>query len=150
MARLSLLAVLALAFSGVTSAAPSLGGLGVRDDQEFQSCGGPGTINSVDFSPDPPVASEDLTVVVNAYTPVPIEDDSYVQVTVVRGDAKFSTEAVRICDTASCPVQPGSYYSFSYSVRMPEVVYHHEITILNNGYSPTTDEALFCFNFVLA
>ncbi|KAF9780903.1 hypothetical protein BJ322DRAFT_1213544 [Thelephora terrestris] len=146
MARLSLLAVLAFAFSGVASAAPALGGLSARDNQSFQPCGGPDKIVSVNISPDPPVAGADLTVVVIAYTPVPILGDSVAQVTVIRGDETFSTQAVRICDTASCPVQSERYYSFKYSVRMPEAISPNEINILNNGFYPP-GEPLFCFNF---
>jgi hypothetical protein len=129
--------------------------------QWYYHAGGPGTINSVDISPDPPVASEDLTVVVNAYTPVPIEvsrpsygeycwlnagfrtiltsrsPSSAVMLSFRLRPSEFATRmsllALHVRRThlgpiirASCPVQPGSYYSFSYSVRMPELVYHRE------------------------
>jgi hypothetical protein len=99
MARLSLLALLALAFSGVASAAPALGGLSARDNQSFKPCGtwilasqcptsgtqryhhtgGSGTILSVNISPDPPVAGEELEVFVTASTfrPITVSRPSY-------------------------------------------------------------------------
>ncbi|KAF9780897.1 hypothetical protein BJ322DRAFT_1082292 [Thelephora terrestris] len=147
MARLSLLALLALAFSGVASAAPALGGLTARDNQSFKPCGGSGTILSVNISPDPPVAGEELEVFVTASTPRPItaQDNAVVRATVSHDGQVVWSQSNNICDTASCPVQPGTY-SFTYNVQLPEGVSTNEINILTNGYGPYSGP-LSCFDF---
>ncbi|KAF9789127.1 hypothetical protein BJ322DRAFT_1041157 [Thelephora terrestris] len=142
---LSLLAVLALAFSGVASAAPALGGLSARDNHSFKPCGGLNTILSVNISPDPPVTGEDLDIFVTAFTPVPIADNAVAQVIASHNGQVVGSQTVNVCDTASCPGQPGTY-SFTYNVQLPEGFSPNEINILTNGCSPSYGP-LFCFDF---
>ena len=91
MVHLSLVAFLALAFSGVASAAPGLGDIRARGSRSFYTCtgtwllasrgptcgtqqyhhvaAGTNKIISVNISPDPPVPGEHFSVTVKASAP---------------------------------------------------------------------------------
>ncbi|KAF9786907.1 hypothetical protein BJ322DRAFT_685231 [Thelephora terrestris] len=134
---------LVLAFSAAPSAAPALGGVRVRGNQDFESFGGTNRLVSVEISPSPPVPGQRLSVTVNAFTPAEILDSLAARVSVGHATEPLWGELFNISDITSYPIQPG-FYSFTYNIRMPEDISRNEIGVLTRGFSPTK-EGLFCF-----
>ncbi|KAF9783354.1 hypothetical protein BJ322DRAFT_1110232 [Thelephora terrestris] len=146
MARLFFLAVYALAFLGVASAVPALGGVHARGGQGFTSCAaGTNNVISFDISPDKPVAGEFFSVTVKASTPKQITNQSYFQLVVDRGSKQLWARTVDICELLSCPIQPGTY-SVTNKVYIPKGVPLNEIDVRVKGFV-LLHETLFCLDF---
>ncbi|KAF9650515.1 hypothetical protein BDM02DRAFT_3185355 [Thelephora ganbajun] len=164
MARISLVALLAFAFSGVAFAAPPASQEIVAVDDvhataswSYSLCGDPGdivTIKSLNISPDPPKPGQQLVVTASAHTSEVIEEGAYADVTVKLGLVKLLTKTFDLCEearnvnaTIQCPVQKGDH-EIEQTVDLPKEIPPGKFSINVQGYS-VNDEELLCLNLIV-
>ncbi|KIM85297.1 hypothetical protein PILCRDRAFT_817296 [Piloderma croceum F 1598] len=160
MARLSLIALLALALTGVAQGNPSSqqqlsdGRVHIFEGWEYAVCGSENDIveiKSINISPDPPKPGQNLTVNVVAYAHEVVEEGAYVDVTVKLGLIKLLHKQFDVCEEArksdvdiQCPVEKGPY-NVSQTVALPKEIPPAKFVVEIQGYT-VNDEDLVCVN----
>ncbi|KAI0051769.1 hypothetical protein FA95DRAFT_1580496 [Auriscalpium vulgare] len=163
MARLSVLALLALSLFSVSHATP-LGSQETLAVQEppvhttegwsWSDCGlstDPIQIESIDVSPDPPKPGQNMTVTVKASAVETVEEGAYADVTVKLGLIKLLQKQFDLCEearnadtTVKCPVDKGSYEVVQ-TVELPKEIPKAKFSVDVRAYT-YDDEDLFCVN----
>ncbi|KAF7966635.1 hypothetical protein HWV62_37593 [Athelia sp. TMB] len=162
MARLSFLALFAVALAGVVQANPieerglwqAQGPVHTTESWEYKDCGlasDPIEIKSIEVSPDPPQPGQDLTVKVHAYVNQRIEEGAYADVTVKLGLIKLLHKQFDVCEEArnaeadvQCPVEVGDY-TVSQTVALPKEIPRAKFVVEVKGYTAEDDDML-CVN----
>ncbi|KAF9785545.1 ML domain-containing protein [Thelephora terrestris] len=164
MTRLSSVALLALAFSGVVVAAPPAlqevvvaGDVHTAAGWSYTDCGIATdivTINSLTVSPDPPKPGQDITVTVDATTSEVIEEGAYADVTVKLGLIKILRKTFDLCEearnanaTVQCPVEKG-HYVITQTASLPKEIPPGKFNVAVQGYT-ANDEDMLCVNMVV-
>ncbi|KAF7966655.1 hypothetical protein HWV62_37549 [Athelia sp. TMB] len=160
MARLSFLALLAVALAGIAKANPieerglwqAQVPVHTTESWEYTDCGSPTDpilIQSIEISPDPPQPGKDLTVKVKATVSERIEEGAYVDVTVKLGLIKLLHKQFDLCQEAreaqadvQCPVEAGDY-EVSQTVALPKEIPQAKFNIDVQGYT-VDDDDLMC------
>ncbi|EPQ60743.1 Phosphatidylglycerol/phosphatidylinositol transfer protein [Gloeophyllum trabeum ATCC 11539] len=158
MTRLSLLATLALAFTGIALATPldvqealvpSDGTVRISESWDYSVCGADTDaiqIKSIDVSPDPPKPGSNMTVNVKAYVQEVIEEGAYVDVVVKMGYVKLLSKSFDICEEArkaeasvQCPVQKGDY-EVEQVAELPKEIPPGKFVVNVRGYTADDDD----------
>ncbi|KAI0067734.1 hypothetical protein BV25DRAFT_1876416 [Artomyces pyxidatus] len=161
MARLSLLALLALTYLSATRATPFesqealvLNGPPVHTTEGWSwiDCGletDAIQIQSIDVSPDPPKPGQNMTVTVVAAAQGKVEDGAYADVTVKLGLIKLLQKQFDLCEearkadtTVQCPVEEGSY-TVVQTVELPKEIPQAKFAVSVRAYTKDDDD-LFC------
>ncbi|KZP31260.1 hypothetical protein FIBSPDRAFT_1037711 [Athelia psychrophila] len=161
MARLSFLALFAVALAGIAQGNPveqrslqQQGPVHTTGGWDYAVCGvasDPIEIKSIEITPDPPKAGEDITVKVNAYVHRRIEEGAIADVTVKLGLIKLLHKQFDVCEEArnadadiSCPVEVGEY-SVSHTVALPKEIPPAKFKVEVRGYT-VDDDDMVCLN----
>ncbi|KII93573.1 hypothetical protein PLICRDRAFT_100762 [Plicaturopsis crispa FD-325 SS-3] len=162
MARLSLLALLAVSVSGLSQVVlaqqePLNGPVHTSDSWTYKVCGAESDViqvKSIEVSPDPPAPGKDLTVTVKAYAQDRIEEGAYADVTVKLGLIKLLQKQFDVCEearnanaTVQCPIEKGDYEVVQ-TVALPKEIPQAKFTVNVRGYT-VEDEDLTCVDLAV-
>ncbi|KAF7966634.1 hypothetical protein HWV62_37591 [Athelia sp. TMB] len=163
MARLSFLALFAVALAGIAKANPieerglwqAQVPVHTTESWDYTDCGSPTDpiqIQSIEVSPDPPQPGKDLTVKVKATVLERIEEGAWVDVTVKLGLIKILHKQFDLCEEArnahasiQCPAEPGDY-EVSQTVTLPKEIPPGTLLSLSGLQSLVTPLLLAKFN----
>ncbi|KDQ63665.1 hypothetical protein JAAARDRAFT_148241 [Jaapia argillacea MUCL 33604] len=162
MARLSIVALFALALAGVTSAnlqeqqrlVPTDTPIRTTAGWDWADCGlptDPVQIESISVTPDPPKPGEDLTVNVKAIVVEDVAEGAYADVVVKLGLVQLLKKRFDVCEEArnanasvQCPVSAGPY-DITQTVALPREIPQAKFTVAVRGYTAEEDDML-CLN----
>jgi len=160
MARLSFIALLTLALSGIVHALPpaqqEILDRPVHNSASwsYTDCGLPTDVievRSLTVSPDPPVPGKELTVKASGLVKETIEDGAYATVVVKLGLIKILTKDFDICEeaktanaTIQCPVKNG-VYEVEQTVPLPKEIPPAKFRVNVQAFTKD-DDAMLCLD----